>query len=115
MSKNKKITDEELKQEIKKGKTEKEIAYDNGYGYPSSTLNQHIHELGFTSNQKITLKDNCAGQFYLGSEPMGKMADQKGIELTEEDKVFFKQVGEIQDGRITLEMTTDSFREVENE
>jgi len=110
----KKISDDQLLQEIKKGKTEKEIAYSNGYGYPSNALNRRIRKLGFTSNQKITVKDSCAGQFYLGSEPMLKAADQKDIDLQETDKVFF-QVEEIVDGRIVLEMTTNSFRKVENE
>jgi len=108
----KKISDDQLLQEIKEGKTEKEIAYSNDYVYPSNALNKRIKELGFTGNQKITVKDSGAGQFYLGSEPMLKAADQKGIDLQETDKVFF-QVEEIVNGRIVLEMTTDSFRKVD--
>jgi hypothetical protein len=110
----KKITDDQLLQEIQEGKTEKKIAHDNGYGYPSAALNDRIHELGYTSNQKITLKSNCAGQFYLGSEPMEQAAEQAGIDLQEADKVFF-QVDEVVNGRICLEMTTDSFRKVQDD
>jgi hypothetical protein len=112
----KKISDDELLKIVeKKDKTEKEVAYSNGYSYPSASLNSRIRELGFTGNQKINVKSSNAGQFYLGKEPMQLMAEQKGIDLQETGKVFFRQVGTIEDGCITLEMTTDSFREVENE
>jgi len=108
----KKISDEKLLQEIRKGKTEKEIAYDNGYAYPSNALNKRIRNLGYTSNQKVNVKDSGAGQFYLGSDFLETAAGQKGFSVLEEDKVFF-QVEKVSDGKITLEMTTDSFREVE--
>lgn len=111
----KKISDEELKQEIEKGKTEKQIAYDNGYGYPSGALNERIRNLGYKANQKITVKDNGAGQLYLLSDPMQEMARQKNIDLQDVGNVFFRQVGSVEDGRIVLEMTTDSFREVKDE
>jgi hypothetical protein len=110
----KKISDEELREQLENGdKTEKEIAYDHGYGYPSNALNQRIHDLGFRKNQKINVKDNNAGQFYLGSETMQQAADQKNIDLNEAGKVFF-QVNEIVDGEIVLEMTTDSFRRTQD-
>lgn len=109
----KKISDEELQEQLENGdKTEKEIAYNNNYGYPSNALNRRIRDLGFEKNQKINVKDSGAGQFYLGSEPMLEAAGQKGISLEDADNVFF-QINDIQDGRITLEMTTDSFRQVE--
>lgn len=119
MSTNKKITDEQLKKEIRKGKTERQIANDNGYGYPSGRLNQRIRELGFEKNQKLNVKSSGAAQFYLSSNPMQKVADNAGYDLdnvfeNKDDNLFFEIVS-VEGCEITLRITEDSFKQVENE
>lgn len=108
----KKITDKKLKQEIKEGKTEKEIAYDNGYGYPNGRLNQRIRNLGFEKNQKLTIQSSGGAQFYFSSDTIKGMAEEKGIDLQSVDKLFFR-VRKIGDGRRELVITENSFRQVE--
>lgn len=108
----KKITDEQLKQEIRKGKTEKEIAHDNGYGYPSGRLNQRIRELGYEKNQKLTLQSNGGATFYLSDDTMKKLAEDKDIDLQDTDKVFFEKTFK-DNGVMELEITKDSFKQVE--
>lgn len=106
-----KITDEQLKEEIRKGKTEKEIAYDNGYGYPSSALNRRLQNLGYTKNSKLTQQGAGGATHYLGANYYKKLARQKGFD-PDNDTLFLKLV-EMEDGKITHEITDKAFRKEE--
>lgn len=114
MTTEKKITDKELRQEIQKGKTEKQIAHDNGYGYPSGRLNQRIRELGFEKNQKLTLQSSGGATFYLPSSTMQDLAVKNSVSLDKDSNLFFRK--ELKsDGRIVLEVTEKSFKQVDKE
>jgi len=103
----KKITDEELLEEIQKGKTEKEIAYDNGYGYPSSALNRRLKELGYDKNSKLTYQGAGGATLYLGKELLYKLSDQKDLD-PDQDRLFMNEE-KVEDGKITFEITDKPF------
>lgn len=108
----KKISDEELVEEIRRGKTESEIAEDNGYSVPSGRLNQRIRSLGFQRNQKLTLHENNAAVPYISASHVEEMADKKDIDLESTETLFFNfSVDKQGNGEIVL--TTDSFKQVD--
>lgn len=106
MSKNKKISDEELEEEIQKNKTEKQIALDNGYEFPSYTLNERIKKLGYRRNQKLTLHKNNAATLYIKNNKIEELADQKDIDLGQ--NVFFN-LEVMENGKAVLQITENSF------
>lgn len=103
-----KLSDKELNEEIEKNKTEKEIAYDNGYGYPSRALNQRLNRLGFEKNSKLTRQGSGGATFYLGKNLFTKLAKQKGFD-PEEDRLFMKKQ-RAENGRVVFEITDKAFR-----
>lgn len=103
-----KITDEQLKKEIEKGKTEKEIAYDNGYGYPSSALNRRLQNLGYTKNSKLTQQGAGGATHYLGANLYRRLAEQKGFEP--DNETLFLKKEKVKDGKVTFEITDKAFR-----
>jgi len=109
---NQKITDEQLKKEIKKGKTEKEIAYDNGYGYPSSALNRRLNELGFDKNSKLTQQGAGGATSYWGKNIYHRLARQK--EFNPNEDTLFLKISEHEDsGKAVVEITDKAFRKTE--
>lgn len=83
-----KITQEKLKQELENGKTQKEIAHEYGYGYPSRVLSDKIRELGFEMNQTLSLNEHGGAQFYTGKDIVQESLEKRG--LKNKDERFFK-------------------------
>lgn len=117
MNKKKKITDKQLEKEIRKGKTEKQIAYDNGYVYPSSTLNRRIRNLGYKKNQKIYVKKMGSAQWYLSPNPMIKLYNALNIDYEKvsenPDNNLFFEIVKISGRQIVLELTENSFKKID--
>jgi len=109
----KKITDEELLEELQKGKTEKEIAYDNGYGYPSSALNRRLQELGYRKNRKLTIQGNGGATLYIGSDLLETLTDAK--DLNPEEHRLFMDEKKVEKGEVVFEITDRPFKKEEDE
>jgi len=79
MPSSKKITDEELRNEIRKSKSMKEIAYEYGYSHPSGTLHQRIRSLGFEKLNKLNMMETGAS-LSLNKGQISKIRERKGID-----------------------------------
>jgi len=90
----KKISDEQLEKELKENnKTEKEIAYEYGYGYPSRTLHERIRDLGFNARQSVNFQESGGLLLYLNP------GVRESLEI--EEPAFF-QIENAEDGEVTL-------------
>lgn len=116
MSRDKKINDEQLEEEIRKGKTQKQIAHKHGYGYPSETLSKRVNELGFERNQKFSIRDSGATQVYLTSDIIDRFIELSGVER-ENDIFYSHHVVEdsenfkLEEGDIVLRFSEDAWRQ----
>jgi len=96
MSREKKISDKQLKQElVENGKTQKQIAYEYGFSYPSSQLSKQINELGVDTRQrkKISQHQHSGGIIRLTRSTLQKA----GVDLDDQDWFYETEIkkGEI--------------------
>jgi len=100
MSKQPKITKDELKQELKSGKQMKEIAHEYGYGHPSRALSDKARELGYRKNYNLTARSDRGGyNIYLNNDPVKTILEARNL-LDRSDVYYFTRVTE----RNTIEL-----------
>ena len=102
MSKQPKITKDELKKELEKGRSYKGIAYEYGYGYPSRVLDDKFRELGYSKNKSLNKRDEYGGTtVYLGGEVIESAIEQAGLE----DKNNICITEKAENGKIVIDLT----------
>jgi len=85
-----KISTEKLEEEIRDGKTVKQIAHRYGYGYPSRPLNQRIRDLGYSRLSKFNFYSSGGANVSITGKTMDEALDKCGIEReSHEDNVFY--------------------------
>lgn len=98
----KKISDEQLEKELKENnKTQKEIAYEYGYGHPSRTLSDRIKDLGFKSRQTVNFQDSGGALVYLNP------GVAESLQL--EEPAYF-QIESVEESEITLSFHGQKWR-----
>jgi len=116
MSKEPKITQEQLKKQLENGKSYKQIAHEKGYGYPSRRLSDKVRDLGYKKNQSLSIRkgsgnDYCGGSnFYVAPSVLQDSLEKKGLE--ESDNLFFKSWTN-EKGNIEIEPTKEMWRKEE--
>lgn len=108
-----KITQDQLKKELENGKTQKEIAHEYGYGYPSRVLSDKIRDLGFEMNQTLSLNEHGGAQFYVGSDIVEEALKKRNLEDKEER--FFRTNVRESDGVIEIVPTGKKWRKESDE
>lgn len=99
----KKISDEQLEKELNEyNKTQKEIAYEYGYGHPSRTLSDRIRDLGFDARQSVNFQESGGLLLYLNP------GVRETLEI--EDPAFF-QIENMDDGKVKLTFHNKKWRQ----
>jgi hypothetical protein len=124
MTDDKKISDEELENQIRQGKEMKQIAYDFGYGYPSRTLSERAKDLGYRNNHRFTIQDWGGATISLDSDTIEQASKLSGVEPEEVDgsEKLFKSNRvvaepnsfELRQGDVVLRFHEDAWRRVED-
>lgn len=104
-----KITDKELENELKAGKTQKQIAHEYGYGHPSRRLKDRIWELGFETRQKLNENGN---DYYVPPSTVEKAIEKAG--LNKDETVYFES-NITEDGTIEIKPTERKWRRKKDE
>lgn len=106
MGQNKKITDKQLKKELKKGKTYKQIAQEYGYRFPSRTLSQRIRDLGFEKNSKLSFYESGGANFSTTSNTINELLRKNGLE--DADKVYYNY--DVENGSLVIRFYSKEWR-----
>jgi len=100
MSKQPKITEKQLKQELQKNKNISEIAKQYGYKKTSRALSDKRRSLGFVKNYNLTARSDRGGyNIYLGNDPVKTILEARNLK-NESDVYYFTRVTE----RNTIEL-----------
>jgi len=100
MSKQPKITKDELKKELENGLTMKQIAHEYGYNHPSRALSDKARELGYRKNYNLTARSDRGGyNIYLNNGPVETILEARNL-LELNDVYYFTRVTE----RNTIEL-----------
>jgi len=104
----KKISDDQLLKEIRKGKTQKRIAYEYGFGYPSGYLSERCRSLGYRKLNKLNVMSSGGASLSLTRDQIEKVRKLKGFE--KDSQLFFeRQV--LENGDVKLVFRTDEWVE----
>ena len=94
-----KITQDKLKEELEKGKTYKQIAYNYGYGYPSRALSEKMREIGYRKLETLNQRDKYGGtQLYVNGDLIDEAIKEKDLQDCENicRKTFVNEKGNIE-------------------
>jgi len=104
MSKEPKITEKQLRQELQKNKNITEIAKEYGYKKTSRALSDKRRSLGFVKNYNLTARSDRGGDnIYLKNDPVETILEARSL-LNESDVYYFTRVTE----RDTIELVPTS-------
>ncbi len=97
------ITQEELQEELEKGKTFKQIAFEYGYGDTSRRLSDKVRSLGYKKNQQLSLRSDGGSNFYIASNSIQEALSNADLDTDQE--LFFEH--EVTDsGEIVIKPTS---------
>lgn len=117
MGKKPNITDEQLKKELEKGKTHRQIAEEHGYNTPwSRRLNTRINQLGYKSNNSFSIRSQGT-DLHIDRETIEKAVKINSDVDKDSDKYFFR-TSVTSDGNLEIIFTDKQYRktrEVEKE
>lgn len=116
MSREKKVSDEQLRKEIEQGKTFKQIAYSHGYGYPSETLSARVKELGYESNRLAKIRKDGGVNIYVRPDDLEEALDKSGVKPVEKDgsdALSYSVVRVSNDGCIILKPHGSKWRKID--
>lgn len=109
MGQNKKITDEQLKKELKNGKTYKQVCHEYGYGYPSRKLEQRMRNLGYRKNSNTSVDNYNGMKPYVPSSKLEKAVKiNKGVGKDQDSYNYFWKV--TSEGNLELVLTEYEWR-----
>lgn len=114
-SNDKKITDEQLEEEIRKGRTQKEIAYDHGFGYPSATLSHRAEKLGYKKNRVSKIRSDGGVNVYINKSFVSEMldkADESLVDKNGDDALAYEFVRVSNDGCLILKPHSRPWRTI---
>ena len=115
MSNEKKITDEQLEKEIRKGRSQKEIAYDRGYSYPSKTLSDRAEDLGYKKNYVAKVRSDSGVNIYVPPSQLQEVMEKSGAEFVDkngDDALAYSFVRVTNDGCLVLKPYSKPWRKV---
>lgn len=101
------ITEEQLEKELEKGKTQKEIAHEYGYGHPSRALADKIRQLGYDVRQRLNENGN---DYYIPPSTVEEAIERAN--LNPEDTIFFES-DMTKEGVIKIRPTEQKWRKEE--
>lgn len=102
-----KITQDKLEEELKNGKTQKQIAHEYGYGHPSRVLADKIRELGYDVRQRLNQNGN---DYYIPPSTVEKAIEKAGLDP--EQTIYFES-GITDNGVIQVRPTKQKWRKEE--
>lgn len=109
MTRDKKITDKQLKKEIKNNQSLKKIASRYGYSFPSQTLRDRAEKLGYRKNYIAKVRKQGGANVYIPRKVLEK-ADVEFVE--KEDSKAIAYSFHNSDEGLALKMHSDHWRKI---